>query len=126
MNVVLTAPRPRADRKLNAALRHLAAIDPDLARARAVAGALPDRSRAPGLETLVRIVMDQQLSVASAAAIWARLLAAAQPFTPDRLLVLSDAELKLCGVSRPKMIYCRAIAEAVAAGRLDQMGRAHV
>lgn len=108
-----------ADPQLTKALRHLSRRDPDMARARKMAGPLPDRRRDPGLATLMRIVVEQQLSVASANAIWGRVHAAAQPFTAEAFLALHPELLRTCGLSRPKARYCRELAQATASGQLD-------
>lgn len=112
---------------LAAALAGLSAADADLARAVATVGPLPDRRRAPGFETLIRILVDQQLSVAAANAIWTRLAEAAAPLvasgpstvTPESILRLRPARMRKAGLSRPKVIYCREIARAVAGNALD-------
>lgn len=98
----------------------LAARDPDLARAAALAGPLPDRSRPPGFATLLQIVCAQQVSTAAAASVWQRLQAAVRPLTPAGILALSDdGETAGLGLGRRKLACCRALAEAVAGGRLD-------
>jgi DNA-3-methyladenine glycosylase II len=79
----------------------------------------PLRRIAPGFEGLARVVVNQQLSTASAAAIWGRLSAACAPFSAQKLLGLSDAELRAAGLSLGKMRTLRALAAEVAAGRLD-------
>jgi DNA-3-methyladenine glycosylase II len=89
------------------------------------AGDPPLRRRAGGLEGLVRIVNGQQLSVASASAIHAKLEAAFKPLTAEKLLAAPDAALQGCGLSRPKIKTVRAIAEAVVGG-LDLDGLATV
>ncbi len=104
---------------LDQQLAHLAGTDPDLGRAIALVGELPDRTRPPGFPTLLRILCDQQLSTASAAAIWARLEAGLMTITPDRVLAAGDDDLRALGLSRPKVRYARALAEAVALGALD-------
>lgn len=101
------------------ALKHLAGIDADLARAWETVGHLPVRRRAPGFAALSRIVIEQQLSVAAANTIWTRLEARVAPFEPGRVLEASDEDLRACGLSRPKVKYCRNLAEAVASGALD-------
>jgi DNA-3-methyladenine glycosylase II len=68
---------------------------------------------------LVHIVLEQQVSLASALAAYRRLEVAAQPLTPERFLGLSDAELLVIGFSRQKARYGRAIAAAMVAGSLD-------
>jgi DNA-3-methyladenine glycosylase II len=104
---------------LDQQLAHLAAADPDLGRAIGLVGPLPDRTRAPGFPTLLRIMCDQQLSTASAAAIWARIEAGLTTITPDRVRGASDDDLRALGLSRPKVRYARALAEAIALGTLD-------
>lgn len=107
-----------------AALDALAARDPDLARIRALAGPLPVRRRAPGFASLAAIMMQQQVSLASGAAIWRRLEAQLGAVTPDAVLRASDDELRGCGLSRPKLRYLRAAAAAIASGSLDLDGLA--
>ena len=62
------------------------------------AGHPPLRRRDAGFEGLARIVVGQQVSVASANAIWGRTFAAVQPFTPERLLLMEDADLAKAGL----------------------------
>ena len=109
-----TQPEPALD----AALKRLARIDPDLRRAVKLCGPLPDRRRPPGYATLLQAIVGQQVSVAAAAAIWQRVNEAGA-HDPARLRAMDDDALKACGLSRPKMRYARALAEAVAAGTLD-------
>ncbi len=80
------------------------------------AGDPPLRRRPGGFEGLARIIVGQQLSIASAAAIWQRTAAACQPFEPATLLRLPDAELAAAGLSRPKIRTLRAIAAACGNG----------
>jgi DNA-3-methyladenine glycosylase II len=77
------------------------------------AGDPPLRRREPGFEGLARIVVSQQLSVASAAAIWGRFAAAITPMTAAAVLASTDDELRGCGLSRPKVRTLRAISTAV-------------
>ena len=114
---------------LRNAVRALGRRDPDLARARTEGGPLPDRGRPGGLATLLRILVQQQVSIASADAIWRRLSAVldapdAGALDPRRVLDQDDAALLGAGLSRPKAAYCRHMAEAVASGRLDLEGLA--
>ncbi len=104
--------------ELAASLAVLFQLDPDLKQAREVAGALPDRSRPPGLKTLMKLIVDQQVSLASAAAIWARVEAGTRPFTPHHFLTLDEDALKAMGLSRPKMRYMRALCGDIADGTL--------
>jgi DNA-3-methyladenine glycosylase II len=82
------------------------------------AGDPPLRRRPAGFEGLARVIVGQQLSIASATAIWERTAAACQPFEPAALLRLSDKKLAGAGLSRPKIRTLRAIATACA-GDLD-------
>lgn len=104
--------------ELATALSALYLLDPDMKQARAVAGALPDRTRPPGLKTLMKLIVDQQVSLASAAAIWARVMAGTTPFTPQHFLSLDDGALKAMGLSRPKMRYMRALCSDIHDGTL--------
>lgn len=100
-------------------LRALAECDEDLARAIEQVGPLPDRTREPGFAALLRIVCEQQLSVASAAAIWRRMESELVPLMPETILAADDARLGALGLSRPKIRYSRCLAEAVREGALD-------
>ncbi|HEY0082393.1 MAG TPA: hypothetical protein VGB61_06355 [Pyrinomonadaceae bacterium] len=100
-------------------LRELAGRDRDFARLWAQFGTPPKWFRAPGFPTLIHIILEQQVSLASARAAFTRLLSVASPLTPERFLALDDAELKRAGFSRQKTLYGRHLAEAVAGGRLN-------
>lgn len=82
-------------------------------------GLPPLRRRPPGLASLMRIVVGQQVSTASAAAIWTRTEAAVSPFTADAILACSDDRLRGAGLSNGKIRTMRAVATAIADGRLD-------
>ena len=107
------------DERLATAVGHLAERDPDLAGIVARHGPPPLWDRAPGFPTLLHIILEQQVSLASAEAAFDRLVAAADPLTPSRFLELTDAELLAIGFSRQKARYGRALAEAIASGDLD-------
>jgi len=96
----------------------LAALDPAMAAIMEQAGPPPLRKSDPGFRGMVRIIIGQQVSVASAAAIWARTQANFDPLTPERILAASDEDLRACGLSAPKMRTLRAIADAVVTGTL--------
>jgi DNA-3-methyladenine glycosylase II len=104
------------------ALVALIQADPDLALAREVAGALPDRQREGGFETLMLLIIEQQVSLASARAIWARVKDGIPDLSPEAVLDLTDEDLRGFGLSRPKVRYCRALAEAVVDGSLSLGG----
>jgi DNA-3-methyladenine glycosylase II len=90
-----------------------------MARIYALAGDPPLRRRPSGFKGLVRVITSQQLSVASAGAIWRRLEATIEPFTASRLLSISDDDLRTAGLSKGKIVTLRGLAEAVETGSLD-------
>lgn len=83
------------------------------------AGDPPLRRRAAGFEGLARIIVGQQLSVASAAAIWSRTEATVKPFEPARLLMVSETDLRAAGLSRPKIRTLLAAASRIVETGLD-------
>ena len=101
---------------LEEGLTHLARRDRRLRRVIRVAGPVPLRRRPNGLAGLLRIVSAQQLSVASAAAIWSRFEAAFPDCRADAILAADDAALKATGMSAPKIRTLRAAAAAVRDG----------
>jgi DNA-3-methyladenine glycosylase II len=76
----------------------------------------PLRRRPAGFAGLARIIVGQQVSVASATAIWARTLAAVDPFEPRTLLAREERALAAAGLSRPKIRTLRAVAAAAVDG----------
>jgi DNA-3-methyladenine glycosylase II len=76
--------------------------------------------REPGFSTLLHIILEQQVSLASAKTAFDRLCAAiGHPPTPAKFLTLNDAELKVIGFSRLKTRYGRELSRAIVEGRLD-------
>jgi DNA-3-methyladenine glycosylase II len=110
--------KPLTERTLARAVRELAAADADLARVVARFGRPPLWGREAGFATLLHIILEQQVSLASARAAFDRLRTAG-PVTPERFLQYSDAELRGVGFSRQKAEYGRGLAQALAAGALD-------
>jgi DNA-3-methyladenine glycosylase II len=105
-----------------ASVRELAARDSDLAGVLAAYGAPPLWVREPGFPSLVYIILEQQVSLASARAAFQRLRAVVSPLTPVRFLKLSDEQLKQIGFSRQKTLYTRLIAESLVKRHLDLDG----
>ncbi len=104
---------------LDAALDALAARDPEVvAHLLAVGGRPPLRRREAGFEGLAAMVVSQQVSTASAAAIFARLKAALGGLDAARLLAAPDAALRGAGLSAGKVLTLRAVADAIVAGGL--------
>ena len=108
-----------SQRELVLAARHLAGQDRDLGRLLAAHGPPPMWGRAPGFRTLLRIILEQQVSLASAEAIFRRLTRAIAPFTPERFAALGTDPLRSLGVTRQKAAYIVHAAEAVTTGSLD-------
>jgi len=100
----------------------LAERDADLAAIVARIGLPPLWDRPPGFGTLVHIILEQQVSLASARAAYDRLLAATDPLTPEAFLALDDAQLLAIGFSRQKARYGRALAAHIVDGTLDLDG----
>ncbi|MCR9214101.1 MAG: DNA-3-methyladenine glycosylase [Proteobacteria bacterium] len=103
---------------LTAALSYITQCDPDFETALTLIKPLPDRSRPAGFEYLTKIIIEQQVSLASADAIWTRMIGAVQPFTPEVMLGFTEQELRDLGLSRQKAKYCHALAEEVRTRRL--------
>jgi DNA-3-methyladenine glycosylase II len=95
-------------------VQFLAGQDEHLAAVVKTYGQPPLWVREPGFPTLVYIILEQQVSLASARAAFGRLKAAANPLTPRRFLKLTDLELLRIGFSRQKALYARLLAESLA------------
>ena len=93
--------------------------DPDLVRLVDQLGPPPEWTREPGFPTLIHIILEQQVSLASALAAFQRLNKIAAPLTPANFLALSDETLRQVGFSRQKTRYGRELAQAVEIGTLD-------
>ena len=99
-----------------AGLDALCVIDPRLDKVRAAAGEVPLRRSEPGFRSLISIVISQQVSRASADAIFGRLERLADPLTPETLLAAGDSLFRDAGLSRPKQRAVLAVSEAVGNG----------
>lgn len=108
-------------RSLAAACRELS-NDPHLSVVQDRYGVPPLWDREPGFATLLQIILEQQVSLASAKACFDKLTARLGGVTPDSVLSLSDAELKIVGFSRQKTAYARHLSEALIEKRLDLDG----
>jgi DNA-3-methyladenine glycosylase II len=112
-------PAPLTEETFARGLRVLCDGDPDLAQIMTNFGPPPMWAREPGFPTLIHIILEQQVSLASARAAYDRLLEAASPLTPARFMELDGAELKRIGFSRQKTAYGRELAGAILDGRLN-------
>ncbi|WDF55512.1 DNA-3-methyladenine glycosylase family protein [Mucilaginibacter sp. KACC 22063] len=97
----------------------LAAKDADLAMILDRFGYPPLWSRPNTFESLVHIILEQQVSLASALSALNKLRERIQQITPARFLLLTDEELKACYFSRQKTAYVRYLAEALLSGQLN-------
>jgi DNA-3-methyladenine glycosylase II len=93
--------------------------DPVFATILARAGAPRFRARRNGFETLLHIILEQQVSIDAAAAMFKRLHGLLGDVTPAAFLTVDEPNLRACGFSRQKASYGRGLAEAVASGALD-------
>jgi DNA-3-methyladenine glycosylase II len=93
--------------------------DPELAKVVEKFGPPPLWKRKPGFPTLVHIILEQQVSLASARATLNKLMHAVSPLTPEKFLQQDDKALKAYGFSRQKTVYCRNLAESMISGRLE-------
>lgn len=110
---------PLTETTLHAAVDELARRDADLARIVDRIGPPPLWAREPGFPTLVLLILEQQVSLASARAAFNRLEAALGAVTPAGVLSLSDDELRAVGFSRQKRGYTRDLATAIQRGEFD-------
>lgn len=104
---------------MKVALDELSANCPYMKRAYALCGAPEPRVKTEGYASLLRAIVDQQVSVQSGAAIWRRLEEGMAEITPSAIIDTDDNKLRLFGFSRPKARYARCLAEAIMEGRLD-------
>ena len=110
----------RTTKSLNASLDALAAVEPGFAQILESLGRPEPRRSEPGVETLLRTIVGQQVSVAAARSMWAKLVARfGEPVDLAALLDASDEELREAGLSRQKAGYARSCAGLVLAGELD-------
>ena len=105
-------------KSLSRAVAELCRRDADLAALVARCGAPALWKRPPGFPTLVYIILEQQVSLASARATYDKLRALLRDFTPQVYLKLTERQLRAAGVSRQKARYTRLVAEAVLEGSL--------
>lgn len=117
-NTQFMTQTPLSRETLHKGVRALARRDPDLARIVRDHGAPPLWARPAGFPTLVHIILEQQVSLASARSAYLRLRESTRPLTPANFLTHGDAALKRFGFSRQKTRYCRELASAILERRL--------
>lgn len=119
VNTKVSAPKRLTRASLARGVAALSERDAGLARIARAYGVPPLWEREEGFPTLVLIILEQQVSLASALAAFEKLRAAAAPLTPESFLAFDDAALRAFGFSRQKALYCRLAARAVVEGELD-------
>ena len=98
----------------------LASLEPAFAQILDRHGSPEPRASEPGAHTLLRTIVGQQVSVAAARSMWAKLEAAyGSPPSLERIIAASDEDLRAAGISRQKAGYARSLAELVLSGELD-------
>jgi len=97
----------------------LARRDPHLRVIYKKYGPPPLWARPAGFATVLKIILEQQVSLASAQACFDKLAKRLEIIAPDRLVALTDAELKTIGFSRQKAGYARHVSEALLEKRVD-------
>src|SRR5580692_10722094 len=94
-------------------VQFLASQDEHLAAVVTTYGQPPLWTREPGFPTLVYIILEQQVSLASARALYQKLERVVSPFTPGEFLKLTETEMRKLGFSRQKSHYTRLLADAI-------------
>ena len=102
----------------NSICDQLAATDPDLQKIIDTYGYPPFWHRPNRFESLVHIILEQQVSLASALSALNKLKERVQELTPARVLLLTDEEFRACYCSRQKTSYIKYLAEAIISGKL--------
>jgi DNA-3-methyladenine glycosylase II len=111
--------KPLDEKILNKAVYELADINAELKSIFNKFGAPPLWDREEGFHTLIRIILEQQVSLKSAQATYDKLVVKANPLTPQNFLKFTDSQLKAFGFSRQKTSYGRNVANAVLEGTLN-------
>jgi len=100
-------------------IKELISIDPIFSNIFNTFGAPPDWNRPHGFVSLCKIILEQQVSLASANAHFQKLNNYVTSFTPEELAKLTDEEMKDCQISRQKATYLRALSASILAGDID-------
>ena len=116
-------PTRLTNEALAAASEVLAARDRHLAAIYRAHGVPPMWARRSGFPTLLRIILEQQVSLVSARSMFERLKSRIEPFTPEEFIESGEAYLRSLGVTRQKAHYCIQAAQAFTNGQLDRIER---
>ena len=110
----------RTPESLSVSLNALAEREEAFAKVLEAHGHPEPRANEPGVETLLRTIVGQQVSVHAARSMWNKLSAKfGQPIDLDAMLAASDEEMREAGMSRQKAGYLRSLAGLVLSGELD-------
>jgi len=115
---VTSLPDTLNNERLAEAAEHVAGLDVDMARILGRLGTPPLWNREPGFVTLLRIILEQQVSLVSADAMYQRLTAHVKPVTPKTVLGAGAPYLRSFGVTRQKAAYFVNVARAIQNGDL--------
>jgi len=115
---IITAPQPLTAATFRSGLKALATRDADLARVLDRHGPPPFWRRKPCFTTLVRIILEQQVSLTSAFAVYQRLTLVVSPFSATRFRQIDPELIRKAGLTRQKRAYCYHLADAIAQRRL--------
>lgn len=115
----MSKPISLTQETLTSAVEELTQRDSDFARVYTQFGVPPMWGRESGFATLTHMILEQQVSLASAQAVFDRLCALVDPLTPTGFLALGDEALRGIGFSRQKTSYGRYLAQAILEGSLD-------
>ena len=119
MSALLPSPRLDSAQAVAVHIEALVAIDPRLVAVRDFAGPVQPRIAPPGFPGIAKVITGQQVSVASASAIWGRFEQLPGALDPVTYLTLSEEAVRSVGFSGSKFRTVRAIAQAMVAGELD-------
>ncbi|OKH51615.1 hypothetical protein NIES2101_17755 [Calothrix sp. HK-06] len=111
--------QPLTEETIALGIQELVSRDNDLAEIIQTYGYPPNWIREKGFIGLIRIILGQQVSVASANAIFKKLELLVNPLTPENFVTFDDSQLQSAGLSRQKIVYTRALAAAITSKQLD-------
>jgi len=100
-------------------IEHLLSIDKTFSLIRNKYGDPPAWSRPEGFVSLIRIILEQQISLASANAHFLKLTGYLNELTPEAIIKLTGEEMRNCQISRQKALYLKALSDAVLSGVLE-------
>jgi DNA-3-methyladenine glycosylase II len=104
---------------ISVAAQHLARRDPHFDLILKQHGPPPLWARRPGFASLIRIILEQQVSLASAASMYRRLTSHIIPFNPQRFVEVGEAYLRSLGLTRQKSAYCVHLSRSIIDGQLN-------